>query len=241
MRKFTRKCKSKKAFTLVELVVTIAILSITATMGVGIFAATLRNYSRASVTAKEQENATEIQRFIYSYGRIGGSVFFIDPTSANDEINETDIIINNKDILTAENKSTGYIVLDPDTHKLAYKLNARDLDGNLIDSPEMYVNGVEKVEFQIIKNKLTSEDADTDQTMFFTLNYKIVMVENYSLKGSIVLLNSKNLTTNVEYTNSYIETIGDVFTIGGDESYTRGIGFYDLHLEDPSLSETPSD
>ena len=47
MRNFTRKCKSKKAFTLVELVVTIAILSITATMGVGIFAATLRNYSRA--------------------------------------------------------------------------------------------------------------------------------------------------------------------------------------------------
>ena len=38
MKNFTRKFKSKAAFTLVELVVTIAIVGITAGFGVGIFA-----------------------------------------------------------------------------------------------------------------------------------------------------------------------------------------------------------
>ena len=40
--------KNKKGYTLVELVVTIAILAIVAGMGVGIFAMTMNNYSKAA-------------------------------------------------------------------------------------------------------------------------------------------------------------------------------------------------
>ena len=65
----SKKRKSKKGFTLVELVVTVAILGIVSGMGVGIVANTIRNYAVASTTAQEQETAIQIENFITRYAR----------------------------------------------------------------------------------------------------------------------------------------------------------------------------
>lgn len=59
-----KKLRSKKGLTLVELVVTVAILGIVSSMGVGIVANSITNYSKASVTSQEQQTALDIENFI---------------------------------------------------------------------------------------------------------------------------------------------------------------------------------
>lgn len=59
-----KKFKSKKAFTLVELVVTVTIIAIVSGFGVGIFASTISNYMTASVTGFDQQKANQIEQYI---------------------------------------------------------------------------------------------------------------------------------------------------------------------------------
>ena len=74
----SKKRKSKKGFTLVELVVTVAILGIVSGVGVGIVANTIRNYAVASTTAQEQETAIQIENFITRYARTASDIDVIE-------------------------------------------------------------------------------------------------------------------------------------------------------------------
>ena len=110
MKNFTRKFKSKAAFTLVELVVTIAIVGITAGFGVGIFASTLRNYSSASVTATEQEKANQIESFIVRNARTATEVCYIDSRVSDPTyVGEKDNRANSIDKFKGEGKEAAVI------------------------------------------------------------------------------------------------------------------------------------
>ncbi len=219
--------RSKKAYTLVELVVTVAILSITATIGVGIFASALRTYSSASVTSKEQQSATEIEDFITKYARKCTSFYYIKKGSSYSTLEEDKHEVDEVATLVADENNTRYLTLDPKTHIVTYKLNDRDEDGNLIEMPAMSVNGVDKIEFSITKQKLTTEN--TDKKVFYYLNYKIVMMEGYSLKASVILYNVKNISTDTSeggYSATYSEDVdASPFIIGGESTDINGIGF----------------
>lgn len=238
-----RKFRTKKAYTLVELVVTVAILSITATIGVGIFASTLRTYSAASVTAREQDAATEIETFLTRYARKCSGFYYImsDPSEYNpgaedgafDTVDANQHFVTGKEALALDENNSRYIVLDPQTHKLTYKINERDGEG-FLDMPEMTVNGVEKLEFEIVKQKRTTEALD--KKAFYYLNYTIVMMEGYTLKGSVIMYNVKNISSESsdeddspdgEIEANYTENVDNPSRVTFDGEYTTecGIGF----------------
>ena len=58
-----KKLRSKRGFTLVELIVAVAILSMVAGMGAGIVGQAIRNYSTAQITSYEQETAMSVESF----------------------------------------------------------------------------------------------------------------------------------------------------------------------------------
>ena len=69
-----KKIRSKIGMTLVELVVTIAILGMVAGMGVGFVGSAIKNYHTASVTSREQDTALAVESFILNSVRTSSSV-----------------------------------------------------------------------------------------------------------------------------------------------------------------------
>ena len=65
-----KKLQSKKGLTLVELIITITILSMVAGMGVGVVANAMRNYAAAQTVAQEQDIALQVEDFILTSSRI---------------------------------------------------------------------------------------------------------------------------------------------------------------------------
>ncbi|HCA54249.1 MAG: type II secretion system protein, partial [Clostridia bacterium] len=65
-----KKLRSKRGFTLVELIVAVAILSMVAGMGAGIVGQAIRNYSTAQITSYEQETAMSVESFILGGARV---------------------------------------------------------------------------------------------------------------------------------------------------------------------------
>ncbi len=228
-----RKAKSKRGFTLVELVVTVAILSITAGLGVGIFASTMNNYSTASVRSAEQDKATEIEDFIFTYARVCKNLYFID-SSKTDTLSSGTNYLSGVSQLQISPQSTQYMKMDPGSENLDYNTNDRDESGNIIASPVLTVQGVDNIVFTVSRQKLTRGDPDEDD-VFYYLNYEINMVDGYSVTGSVILNNCENV--NFLVGSSYVDT-GDtgVFVVG-DDSFTTGIGFECDPIN--TLSSTP--
>ena len=221
VKKF-EKFKSRKGFTFVELIVTVAIMSITAGMGIGIFASTIRNYSEASVTAMQQGNALEIERFIVDQARVCSSMYFIDNSvAAEAELSSDTHWVNNSGQLDAENTDCGYLVMRPDWPQVFYKSNVRNNAGEIVEGPEFAVTGVESIELSAVKQKTTTEE--TSEDCFYYLNYAINMVDGYSIKGAVIMNNCKNISS--EYSEGYIETADEEPFVIEHNDLTKGLGF----------------
>ncbi len=221
-----KKFKSKKAYTLIELVVTIAIMLITAGMGVGIFVSTMSNYSTASVLSSEQQRATEIEEFIFRYARVCKSIYFIDGAKSDTLVDGTHYL-NSVDELVLSTDSSQYIKMEPGSNFAQYVSNDRDdVTGDVVPSPIMSVEGVDNMIFSISKQKVSKNASDEDA--FLYLNYTINMVGGYSVSGTVVMNNCENVqsTSGGGYDDSYVEDMdGEEFVVGEDEFYTRGVGF----------------
>ena len=179
-----KNIKSKKAFTLIELIVTVTILAITAGFGVGIFASAMSNYSKASVTAKEQALATEIEDFIVNHARICTQLYLIDSTYGED-FSEEGYLAANAAQVELEDSDSYILTLAPDTNVARYRTNERQktedatgvpVYGDILDAPELAVSGVESIEFSLLKQKLIMED--TKDKAFNYLQYTINMQED---------------------------------------------------------------
>lgn len=213
--------KSKKGFTLIELIVTVAIMSITAGMGIAIFSSTLSNYSEASVTAMEQGNALEVETFIVEQARLCSNIYFIDSSILDAEPGDDSHYANNTAQIEAEEGDTAYLAMKPEWPQVFYKSNIRNSEGEVIEGPEMTITGVESIELSVSKQKVTTEE--TDDECFKYLNYTINMVNGYSIKGAVVMNNCSNVA--FDYIEGFLETADDdVFTIGHDDD-TKGVGF----------------
>lgn len=226
-----RKFKSRKGATLVELVITIAILAITAGMGVGIFASAMNNYSQASVIAKEQERATEIEDFITTSARVCQYLYFVDQSAVPVVDPSTAQILNPSDIdalvLGMTNKQeVDYMTIDAGSKVAKYKNVMIDYNGNKNESLDLSVNGVDNIVFDIFKQKvLRDPDEDINSGQFFYyLQYQINMERGYSVSGCVLLNNISNQTTN---RNSEFIEKGNVgtFVVGSNDYDKTGIVF----------------
>ena len=241
MRNFTYRLKSKKAYTLVELVVTIAILSITAGFGIGIFASALRHYSSASVTAKDQEVALSIEKFIVNNARTAKDVEFIDGTIS--QSSDESYKYNKREDLdkyTAA-KVEGAFITHEANAEMKFQTFYLSVADNLANKAGVATNvstknsivnynGLDRIEFTV-KKQYQEVGNDTAPTLM-VLNYSIFMDEGYVLRGSTVLYNCRSFKI-VSAGGEYIET-APTFVVGkkeasdgagGTKEYTTGVAF----------------
>lgn len=177
------KLKTKRGFTLVELVVTIAVLGIVAGLGVGMVAQAIKNYSTAQTTSTEQDNALEIEDFIINAARVGTAV---------DSVNTSSVPSNDY--------TAYYIFFDGGTLK-----TVRSEVSSLGEPPVVTTISYERakrISVQVKKHKPEMTDAISEKC-FFYLDYEIEMEEGYKLVGSIVMNNADKETVVTQQDDSY--------------------------------------
>lgn len=217
-----RKYKTKKAFTLVELVVTLAILSITAGMGIAIFASALQNYSKASVTSSEQEKALEIETYILRHARVATDVYFItSDVNINGSADYTDHVVPSASAISLEDAVGGVVTNAANSNIFEYYDLDKADDDTVVKGVTLNVTGVESIEFKFNKQKIDFTEGSNDS--FAYLNYKINMEEGYSVSGSVMLYNCKNVVFSHDPGNFVESTSDDTFTVGSE--FNTGIAF----------------
>lgn len=225
------KFKSKKGLTLVELIVTVAILSITASMGIGIFASVLRNYSTASVLAEEQKKANQLESILTDYARKCDNYYFISNAYAYDDKN--DHKITDSSVLEDEVLDSQFIVMGANSSLANCSLyiyeDPTDIDADPELTPEYYCEGVEYIKLTVSTYYLGTSGLDftdnlLESSILDCLNYEIKMQGGYTLKGSVVMPNSRRIHQKDETEISSSVTSAP-FEMGVNSPYTRGIAF----------------
>lgn len=154
------KPKSKKGFTLVEMVVTTAVLAVTAGMLVGVIASTITKFADGNDTEFRRSEAATLESHIKQYAK---AAYRITPFDGATDIYE---------------EGKYYITADPLTNRFQIK------EGLVADSDTIIdVSYVESLTFEVVRmsnNKLS-------------LEYTIVMDNEFTCKGSIVLNNGSEL------------------------------------------------
>lgn len=194
---YMKKVKSRKGMTLVEIIVTVAIISIVSGMGIGIFASTITNYSTASVLSKEQSQALEIEEYIKSYARLATNVEFISPDMMPD---------------------SGVIGAYISNKKNTQIINVFNYDGTST-TDSMFVDNVDHIDMELKRYQLES-DTPGEQD-FIYLYYKIVMKDGYSIESSVLMNNMKPEDFGYGDTGHVIS--GGSFTIGGKTTNTAAV------------------
>ena len=231
-KKFIKKVTTKKAYTLVELIVTVAILSITAGFGIGIFTSAMGNYSTASIRAKEQEKALEIESFILRYARLSSDVYFVTSDGSKNTKNTDHTSDNVANLLNSKPSAVGGIISCDHTNpeRLTYYDRYAEITTpagggspttEIKKGAEFQLDGVKDIKFQLYKQKADNTEGINDT--FAYLNYNIEMPEGYSIKGNVMLYNCQNVTFNTS--SAYTVTTADgEFTLC-DMSYDTAIAF----------------
>ena len=218
-----KKFRTKKAFTLVELIVTVAIMSITAGVGVGIFASAIQNYSTASVTASEQEKALEIESFILKHARLASSVYFI---TNDNSLNSTyvDHIVANEATAQVNDATGGILTVASGSTIVNYYDLDMDEHDNVTKSVTLQVQKLDNIKFKLYKKK--ADLADEDSRVFNYLSYTITMESGYSISGTALLYNCKNVAFKADAASFVEYTEEGEFTVGGESNtHNTGIAF----------------
>lgn len=188
-----RKIKSRKGFTLVELIVTLAILTIVLGLGTGAFIMVLQNYGTASSTESEQERATQIENYIIESARTAKDIKFIKSQSDGEVSN--DALLHTEAIPT----DTGTYVYSGGNSSIVeiydYDVLEDESSTTTSESPEkssiINVSGVKKLTFSLKRQKMSKTDTTSDKK-FFYLYYTIEMLHGYTVNGSVVMNNLKD-------------------------------------------------
>ena len=193
-----KRIRSKKGLTLVELVVTIAILGIVATLGVGMVSSAIKNYSVAQTTAREQDTALSVEAFITDAARISGRTAL----AAADTIPEEDV-------------TAFYLAFEGSTLKTV-RAEKDDTTKKMVVT-EMRYEGVKSISVQAKKQKPDVLGTVKEKNFIF-LDYTIEMVEGYKLEGSTVMNNAStdyvtttNMTSMTETDTKYVIQSGEKF------------------------------
>ena len=204
--------KSKKGFTLVELVVTIAILGIVSGMGVGIVANTIKNYAVASTTVKEQEIAIQIEGFITRYARTATDVDVVDSST---------VPANN---VNAEYISTSTAASpSPSKSRIYLTTNKVETIGSADVSSSQSYDGVSRITFRMRKQK--DDPDDSFSRCQACLDYTIEMNDYYTLKGTVVMNNVREDTVIGMVGNTFTEAKSDIVLDFSSGTETKALVF----------------
>ncbi len=194
-----KKLRSKKGLTLVELVVTVAILGMVAGMGIGVVSRAIINYSNAQTIANEQDVALQVESFITGAAKISSSV----QEKVSSSIPQADV--------------TAYYLRFDDTGKLQTIRHVLDQDSALPTVTVLTYDNVSQIDMAIREQKANKDDSRTVQC-FVYLDYEIKMMEGYTIKGTTILNNADpDYTGLVVNTDSFVDFAGSI-TLTKDNS-----------------------
>lgn len=197
-----KKVKSRKGFTLIELVVTVAILSLVCGMGVGIFASVMRNYGTASSTEMEQEKATQIEDYLIKSARTAKKVIFIQKGDS-DASKNSDGVETKKNI--PSDQGTYVFSKGGSSEVEIYDYIQPKGETSMQEISTIKVSGVKKLEVTIKRQNIASKGK------FVYLDYTIEMINGYTVKGSTVMNNFEDSETTGTVTK--VENIETPFTV----------------------------
>ena len=194
-----KKLRSKKGLTLVELVVTVAILGMVAGMGIGVVSRAIINYSTAQTIANEQDVALQVESFITGAAKISSSV----QEKVSSSIPQADV--------------TAYYLRFDDTGKLQTIRHVLVQDSALPTVTVLTYDDVSQIDLAIREQKANKDDSRTVQC-FVYLDYEIKMMEGYTIKGTTILNNADpDYTGLVVNTDSFVDFAGSI-TLTKDNS-----------------------
>lgn len=188
-----KKIKSRKGFTLIELVVTVAILSIVLGLGTGVFIMVIRNYGTASSYEQEQEKATQIENYLVREARTATGIKLIETGTEDKE--SSDSCHETKTTLPSDQGSYIFCEDGSDVVQLYEYKVFDDTSGTTSTSgPEknsiISVSGVKQMKVSLKRQKMNNEAAKIgSKENFIYLDYTIEMVAGYTLRGSVVMNN----------------------------------------------------
>lgn len=159
-----KKRNSKKGFTLVELVVTLAVLSITAAMGTSIFIMVFNNYGEASHASFSQQQAVALEDVIREYCKACKDVEIAAGGIGTMTTSGTYFYTNSDGILYIDD----YDAKDSGTHT------------------RFTLSGIKTLQTKYVK-RTSAQDANSG---YIVMQYAITTNDDFVLEGSIVLNNS---------------------------------------------------
>jgi len=168
--------KSKKGLTLVELVVTIAILGIVSGFSIAIVVTAMNNYSQAAMVAREQETALLLEDYIIRSARIAETIEY---STGDGQPGEAVSITQTGSYLAKIDDVVQTFDYDKDDNKKYGRLTYSD---------------VKDLTISIGRQKFDKDEADTQSS--FYLDYHIEMSSGYTLDGQVVLNNAKRADMN---------------------------------------------
>lgn len=164
-------CRSKKGMTLVELVVTIAILGIVSGFSLTIVVTAMNNYSHAAIIESEQQTALMLEEFITRNARVAQTIDYIahDGSASSYDIPST-------------SKVGSYLA------KIDDVIHTFDYEGTDERYAHITYKDVKNITFSIERQKFDKDNTETQAS--FYLNYHIEMSSGYTIDGQVVLNNA---------------------------------------------------
>ena len=182
-----KKFISKKGMTLVELVVTIAILGIVSGFSITIVVTAMNNYSEAAIVQSDQDTALMIEEFLVRQARVASKIEFVE----ND-----DLVDDGFGSTKPKNNKQGYYIAKVGTNVETFTYAKEDTatgEYNFEGSePDKYITfSYEHVsEITVSVERQKSVTTDAQKKCSFYLNYYIKMLSGYVLRGQVVMNNA---------------------------------------------------
>ncbi len=178
-----RKLRSKKGLTLVELLVTVAILGIVSGFSITIVVTAMNNYTEAAMMQKDQDTALMLEDYIVRNARVARIVNLLKKTGTvsvpSDSPDYQGFYIAKIDDVI---ETFDYAGMNAETGNYDYAST----------SPQKYTRftyeNVQKITFDFVRQKNSTDD--TDAKSVYCLNYSIAMMSGYKLVGQVIMNNA---------------------------------------------------
>lgn len=178
-----RKLKSKKGLTLVELLVTVAVLGIVSGFSITIVVTAMNNYTEAAIVQKEQNTALMIEDYLVRNARVARKVELIknDPTAPD------------KADVPSQGHQGFYIAKIGDVIETFDYAGMKDDNFDYMNSfPEKYTRftyeNVQKITLTFSRQKRDVDDIENN--CVYCLDYTIAMMSGYQLSGQVIMNNA---------------------------------------------------
>ena len=187
-----KKFRSRKGLTLVELVVTVAILGIVSGFSITIVVTAMNNYSEAAIVQKEQDTALMIEDYIVRHARVATKVAFVGNDDLKTDSRYPESIAPDKSKTNLQGYFIAKVGTDVETFDYAIEDAATGEYKFGTSDPQKYTTLVYKdvSEITVSFERQKTVASDSQKKCSYYMNYYIKMKTGYVIRGQVVMNNA---------------------------------------------------